>query len=578
MPKKPSVILGISSGHGDSSAALIVDGCLVAAAEEERFTRIKHYALFPKSAIEYCLQKASLTAAEVEAVAVARRPGKTVLRRMAVALRSPSAALSAKTRQNELALPVQLKQVGLHRAALHAIEHHFAHLMSAKILTNTEPLALLSLDGMGDFVSTMIGRAESDRVDVLDRLYFPHSLGFFYTAMTQYLGFPNYGDEFKVMGLSSYGTPKYLAEMKQLVREKKKFGLELNLEAFPILERPIQFSIQRSQPQIAPFFGVNFLTQLLGISPRKPLDPLTEAHWNLAASVQARFEEVGNHLLHQLFDRVGADTLALSGGCAHNSVWVGKIPRTTPFKRVFVAPASNDAGLAIGAAAAVAGGQIQVEGGHWALLGPSPSGANLETPAGEKITEQEFSSDASLIRWMVAQLEEGKILGVCRGGMELGPRALGNRSILADPREASMRKRLNERVKHREWFRPFAASILFECQDQWLKDSFYAPTMEAVFPVLDRVKSRIAGVVHVDGTCRIQSVEKKLQPFYWELIEAFRKKTGVPMLINTSFNDSEPIVATQEDALRCFLKTDLDYLVVNRRVFSKSTAEIALAG
>jgi carbamoyltransferase len=581
MSKDPSIVLGISLSHGDSSAALIVGGTLRAAVEEERFNRVKHYALFPAKAIEYCLKHAGIAASDVGVIAIARRPWNAFGRKAMTMLQHPTFLKKKSPLKNPYqpreSLSALLGVSGLGSAKILRVEHHLAHMMSAKYLVEHENVAFMSFDGMGDFVSCAIGKSTDTGVQILGRVHFPHSLGYFYSEMTHYLGFPHFGDEFKVMGLSSYGQPRYLKAMRELVREDSTFGFKLNLEAFPILKHPLSFRIQNGQPKTSPTFNSNFLTQVIGVPPRKPNEPLTRTHWDLAKSVQARFEEVANHMLGQLHDRVGENTLALSGGCAHNSVWVGKIPQNSPYNKVLVAPASSDAGIAVGAAIHVAKRKITPEGGHWALLGPDETESELgEYSLDFENTTTEFKSDDEVIRWMVEELKKEKIIGLFRGRMEFGPRALGSRSIIADPRVRNMRDRLNDRVKHRETFRPFAASVLYEYQDEWFENAFYAPTMEAVFQVRENHRAKIAGVVHVDQSCRIQSVTKESQPFYWNLIDAFRKQTGVPMLINTSFNDSEPIVCTQNDAIKCFKSCDMDHLVLGRRIFSRVRDAIAL--
>lgn len=575
MPKLPSIILGVTYGHGDSSAALIVDGCLIAAAEEERFTRVKHCAWFPKGAIQYCLRHAQIAPKEVQVIALARDPRAHLRKRLKLWWAHPNVFQSRNSRgsrpQDRESLSVCLKQAGLKRAKILRFEHHLAHLLSARYLTPGNDFALLSFDGLGDFTSAAMGRPIDSGVEVLDRVYFPHSLGYFFSAMTQYLGFPHFGDEYKVMGLSSYGKPRYLNAMRELIREEEGFGFQLNLEAFPILKNPMHFFIEDGQPKIDVFFHRAFLTQLTGIPARKPKDPLNEEHWDLAKSVQARFEEIANHLARKVYEKFPAKTIALSGGCAHNSVWVGKIPASTPFKKVVVAPASHDAGLAVGAAIGASQVQVNPEGQSWALLGVdvSETAENMPEQLPFPCQDKSFQSEAALIEWMVSELVQKRIIGVFRGRMEFGPRALGNRSILADPRFPEMKDKLNERVKHREWFRPFAAAVLWDNQPDWFDGSFFSPAMEAVFTVNEKVRNRIPGVVHIDKTCRVQSVKHDTQPFLWNLIECFRKKTGVPMLINTSFNDSEPIVCSQQDAWNCFLHCELDHLVIGSRAFTR---------
>lgn len=569
MHKHQDIILGISTGHGDSSAALIVNGKLVAAAEEERFTRIKHYALFPERAIRYCLEHTEVNARDVHTVALARKPFNFWWRRAWFWWNHPS--LFVKPSQPKgTSLSSHLKNLELQNAHIRRVEHHFAHLMTAHLLNPEEEMALLSFDGLGDFVSATAARSHKEGIEILDRVFFPHSIGFFYTALTHYLGFPHFGDEYKVMGLSALGKPKQIEAMRQLIRPNpSSFGFTLNLQAFPILERAIRFRIERAQPVIEPFYRTSVLTALLGTPPRKPQDLLLEPHADLAASTQLCFEELSNHLLHQLAKRIPSKALGLAGGCAHNSLWVGKIPTQTPFEKIFVAPASHDAGIAVGAAAAVYNGTITVEGGHWGLLGPSPEEGfpahnSLDTHG---IIQTVFHDDKSLIQWMVDQLCDGNIVGLCLGRMEFGPRALGNRSILADPRDPQMKDKLNQRIKHRETFRPFAASVLYEHQGEWFSNPFYSPFMEAVFEV--KKPKKIPAVTHFDNTCRIQSVTQEFQPFYWKLIDAFYRKTGVPMLLNTSFNDSEPVVCSSQDAFRCFTHSEIDCLVIGFHAYSK---------
>lgn len=572
MASKPSILLGISFGHGDSSAALIVDGCLIAAAEEERFQRVKHYALFPHRSIEYCLKHAQIQPKDVQVLAIAQRPLNQFRSRLRLAWSHPELSAAKKVKNaihQTQPFAREVKIAGLKRAKLIRVEHHLAHLHSARIMAGNDDISLLSFDGMGDFVSAAIGRSKGAGTEVLGRVLFPHSVGYFYTAMTMYLGFPKFGDEFKLMGLSSYGQPKYIHALRELIREDdKKFGFHLNLEAFPLLKHPMIFHVENAQPFAYPKYNHNLLTQIIGLSQRKPTDSITEAHWDLAKSIQVRFEEIANHLLKQLHDVAPGTTLGLAGGCAHNSVWVGKIPQVSQFKKVFVAPACHDAGIAVGAAALCSQTQITPEGRHWALLGPHH--ADQPGKAGSmafETKEHEFHNDEKLIEWLVEELCQKKVIGLFRGRMEFGPRALGSRSILADPRWDGMKDKLNARVKHRESFRPFAASVLFEHQQDWFVNSFFSPSMEAVFEV--KQPSRIPAVVHVDNTCRIQSVTRDTQPFYWDLVEAFRKKTGVPMLLNTSFNDSEPIVCSEADVWNCFAGTELDVILIGSKAYTK---------
>lgn len=572
----PSTILGLSFGHGDSSAALIVNGQLVAAVEEERLNRIKHYAFFPKKSIEYCLNHAGLKPQDVQVIALPRNRLNQLEKRLATLIAYPQ-LLNRKgfrTDSNDAPFSRQLSEMGFTHAHYVYVEHHLAHMMSSRFLPKENAFALLSFDGLGDFVSTAIGKCESNAVEILERVTFPHSLGHFYNAITLYMGFHHFGEEFKVMGLSSFGKPTYATAFKELVREREPWGFELNLEAFPPVANAKSMCIENAQPRIMPFYNANILTQMFGLAPRRPTDPLTQKHSDLAKSLQVRFGEIATHLLHQLHKRFPSDTLALSGGCSHNSVWVGTIPQKTPFKKIHVAPASHDAGLSVGAAIFAAKNKVVPEGKDWACLGPSAKEfAKGSNPT--QLPERKFKTQEQLITFLVDQLAEEKIIGLFHGRMEFGPRALGNRSIICDPRKAAMKEKLNDRVKHREKFRPFAVSVLWDYQDEWFPGSFYSPTMEAVFPVKESLKNKIAAAVHVDHTCRIQSIRKDNHSFYYRLIEAFRKKTGIPMLINTSFNDCEPIVCTEEDAFSCFSHCDMDYLVIEDRVYFSDSSSVA---
>ncbi len=445
--------------------------------------------------------------------------------------------------------------------------------MSVRMLRPRDRMALLSFDGLGDFASAATAVSDGDTMRVLGRTYFPHSLGFFYTAMTQYLGFPYFGDEFKVMGLSSFGRPRYMEAMRELVMTRPGGGFELNLRAFPVAKLGKSFKIDKGRPLVGPIFDADVIAAKLGLKARRPGEELLPEHEDLALSIQRRFEEVAAHVLCDLHAKTRLDTIALAGGCAHNSVFVGKIPQLTPFKQVIVAPAAGDAGLALGAAAAVYGGTVIPASGHWGLLGPDVAldqGAWVELAIPTR--QRQYKDDATLVERLVDELVKGKVVGLARGPMEFGPRALGSRSIVCDPRHEWMKRRLNSLVKHREPFRPFAASVLEEQQDDWFENCRDSPFMEAVFPVKSARKDAIPAVVHADGSCRIQSVSRASQPFYHDLISAFARRTQVPMLLNTSFNDSEPIVRTAAEAIDCFLRGGLDHVVIGRVMISREDA------
>lgn len=570
------IILGINTGHGDSSAAIIVDGELVAAAEEERFSRIKHDASFPEKSIIYCLRQAGIDPSEVTDIAIPSRPFAPLPLLIRSTLREPfntvrkASRVLGKFRGSQLIN--DLGGLGISQKKIHRIEHHRAHLLSVTPIIGNKHSALLSIDGMGDGVSVAFGHWKNHEIAINRRIFFPDSLGYFYSAVTMFMGFPNYGDEFKVMGLSSLGKPVYLEQMRQIICSDRKNIFLLNREVFPMTIKSIMLEVRNKRPYLTNLFDSKMLESILGVPPRPAGGPVDSVHADIAASLQMRFEELANQLLNILAADLPVKTLGLSGGCSHNSVWVGKIPQNSPFSDIYVAPASGDAGLAVGAAVAVAKQTVRISTRHPALLGPESSDVRsikyLESDP--RFVTTKIINEQSLVDHLIVQLTQEKVIGLFRGRMEFGPRALGTRSIICDPRSIHMRDQLNARVKHREAFRPFAAFIMWEHQEEWLENSFYAPTMEAVFTVKPEKRSIIPAVVHFDNTCRIQSVKKDIQPFIWCLLDAFARKTGVPMLINTSFNDSEPVVCTEDDALNCFLHCDMDFIVFDNRIVTKS--------
>lgn len=577
-----SVVLGLSAFHGDSSAALIVDGVLVAAAEEERFSRVKHSAAFPRAAIAYCLRHAGLAPSQVTDVALPGMPGGHLAERLSVAVRAPRLALTKL--MNKLGgdkgnrLTECLRDAGLEQARVRHFEHHLAHMASVRPLGGSDDMLLVTLDGLGDFVSASCGSAQGDAMQILERVFFPNSLGFFYTALTHHAGFHKFGEEFKVMGLASYGAPTYVDKIRRLIETKPGFAFELNKSAFPILKNGVPFKVENDQPRVEQFHDDAVVAKITGLPPRHPDEPLDQRHSDFAHSLQVRFEEIADHLITAAARRFPSKNIGLAGGCAHNSVWVGKVMARHGFKNVHVAPASHDAGLAVGAAVLAFGGAVRCAEPHWALLGPSHDAIPSTESVADFGTARTFATDEELQKFLAAEIDAGKIIGLMHGRMEFGPRALGSRSILCDPRPAAMRDRLNARVKHREHFRPFAAAVLWEQQSEWFEGGFFSPAMEAVFAVKPAKRDQIAAVVHADNSCRLQSIERNAQPFLWGLIRAFHERTGVPMLVNTSFNDSEPIVCTPHDAIECFRRTEMDHIVIGRTLLTRCAGSARRAG
>jgi carbamoyltransferase len=578
------IILGVNAFHGDSAAALLCDGKLIAAAEEERFRRVKHWAGFPSQAIAYCLQEAGLALSDIQHVAVNQDSRANFVRKLVyLATRRPDPKLMfsrLKNRRARRRIPDLLLASfpGEHFCGdVHPIEHHLAHLSSAFHVSPFEDAVVVSVDGFGDFSSAAWGVGNGRNISIDGRVFFPHSLGIFYQALTQYLGFPHYGDEYKVMGLAPYGKPAFMDAMRKIVRLSSDGGYTLDLIYFRHHREQVSYQWAGGSPEFGDLFSPE-LEALLG--PRRaPSDPLEDRHRDIARSVQAMYEEAFFHLIGRLYERYGLKDLTLAGGCAMNSVANGKVRRVTPFRRVYVQAAAGDAGGAIGAAFALwhrLGGARTFVMDH-AYWGPqfnhaditrliSEHRAEIETAA---CTAEEISDEAMLCRRTAAAIAEGKVVGWFQGRMEWGPRALGNRSIVCDPRRADMKGILNAKIKRRESFRPFAPSVLEEAVADWFEEDDAVPFMMQVFQIREEKRSVIPAVTHVDGSGRLQTVYKLTNPRYHRLIGAYRDLTGVPMVLNTSFNENEPVVCEPKEALDCFLRTKMDVLVMGETVLRR---------
>jgi carbamoyltransferase len=579
------LILGLNAFHGDAAAALVEDGVLVAAAEEERFRRIKHWAGFPLEAIRYCLREAGVGLADIDHIAVNKDSRAQRLRRIAYALaHPPDPALVVerlRTRRHRQQIPDLLAEAlpgEAFHGAFHNIEHHLAHMSSAFHVSPFGEAVVVSVDGFGDFASAAWGVGRGSEIAVDGRVYFPHSLGIFYQALTQYLGFPYYGDEYKVMGLAPYGAPSHLREMRQILGLTEGGGFALDLRYFRHHKERIAFSWEAGAPEFGDLFSPA-LEDLLGPR-RRPDEPLQDRHRDIARSAQAMYEEAFFHLVGTLYERYGLSDIALAGGCAMNSVANGKIRRMTPFRRVYVQSAAGDAGGALGAAFAVwheQGGQRSFVMDH-AFWGPHYASGEIgeliaarrEDIASSGCTIDELGDEAELCRRTAEAVADGKVVGWFQGRMEWGPRALGNRSIVCDPRRPDMKAVLNAKIKRRESFRPFAPSVLSEAVGEWFEEDDAVPFMMQVFQIREDKRGQIPAVTHVDGSGRLQTVCRDANPRYWRLIDAFRGLTGVPMVLNTSFNENEPVVCAPNEALDCFLRTNMDVLVLGDVVVSRS--------
>jgi carbamoyltransferase len=586
-------ILGINAFHGDASSVLVSDGELVAALEEERFTRIKHCAGFPTRSIRACLDVAGLEPQDIDHFAVSRDPAAHRARRFAYALRRrPSFGLVIDRLRNRAnvsdvadalgdALGVSSSHVS---SRLHFVEHHPAHLASAFLVSPFEDAAVCAIDGFGDFVSTSMAQGVGRRVNVIDRVFFPHSLGLLYLAITQWLGFPSYGDEYKVMGLAPYGEPELADEMRGLVHLEPGGKFSLSLRYFRHASESVAMTWDEGAPEIGPVFSPE-LEALLGPA-RKPDEPLTARHEAVAASLQLVFEEGVFHVLRALHERTGNPRLCLAGGCAMNSVANGKIRDNTPFTDVFIQPAAGDDGTALGAAFHVWNDVLRrprrfvMHHGSWGpAYDASRCAAAIEARASALdgvYPARELEDPQELVEWTAERLAAGNVVGWFQGRMEWGARALGNRSILADPRRPDMRDILNTKIKLREKFRPFAPAVIEERARDYFDGAVADPFMLHVFPVAVAQRDTLPAVTHVDGTGRVQTVSARDNPLFHRLLQAFDRLTGVPVLINTSFNENEPIVNEPAEALDCFLRTGMDVLVLGNYILEKRATHDSL--
>ena len=581
------IVVGINAYHGDASAVLLRDGQLVAAVEEERFRRIKHWAGFPRESIRTCLAMAGVSPQRVDHFAISRNPRAHLGRKIVLALhRRPGTRLLRDRVHNAgrvQDLPTALSEaLGLSRAdvvgKMHWVEHHPAHLASAFFVSPFDEAAVCAIDGFGDFVSTSWAVGRRHTLEVLDHVYFPHSLGLLYLAITQYLGFLKYGDEYKVMGLAPYGTPTYVEALRKLLREGPGGHFALDLSYFTHWTGGGRMSWNDEEPTISPVFSKK-LKELLGPA-RQPEEPVLARHEAIAASLQVVFEDAVSQVLSAVYDQTRLATLCLAGGCAMNSVMNGKIRARTPFTQVYIQPAAGDNGTALGAALWVWHQLLKhprsfvMDHAYWGPEADDDSLTQVMTEHAELLQQRGCSvrkaeNDETLCRWTAERLAAGNVVGWFQGRMEWGARALGNRSILADPRRSDMREIINTKIKFRERFRPFAPSILEEAAADYFVGAVPDPFMIQVYPICTEKQLVIPAVTHVDGSGRLQTVSRRTNPLYWRLISTFAELTGVPVLLNTSFNENEPIVHRPSQALDCFLRTKMDALVLGRYVLTK---------
>lgn len=574
-------ILGINGYHADSSAAIFKDGIMIAATEEERIRRVKHWAGFPQKAIEFCLKEAGVTLKDVDYIAIGRDPNAKMVKKFLFLLKNLPAGIEAigeryKNSRQVSSLEHELNKIDPSisiadlRSKIVNVEHHRSHLASAFYASPFEEAALLSIDGSGDFSTTMIGIGRGSDIEILDSVDFPHSIGIFYTAITQMLGFPHYGDEYKVMGLAPYGSPLYVDKLQKVLNFKDNGLFDLDLRYFRSAMKGIISYDKDNVPVVAQLYSSK-LTDLLG-KPRANGEQLSQYHKDLAASAQRVTELLLFHILNHLQKRTGLSKVCIAGGVAQNSVANGKITRNTAFKDVYIPSAGHDAGISMGAALFVHHQKLGMSRNPaiWSAYTGSRFGNDeIEMLLKQKSIDYKKMDDDKLFEIVTDRLINAGVVGWFNGRAEFGPRALGARSILADPRRGDAKDLLNSKIKRRESFRPFAPSILSERVKDYFEVDEMVPFMEKVFPIKEEMRTSIPAVTHVDGTGRLQSVIRSVNPRYYSLIERFEAKTGVPILLNTSFNENEPIVNTPEEALDCFLRTNMDMLVLENCVIER---------
>lgn len=574
------IILGINAYHGDSSACLLIDGEIRCAIEEERIRRIKHWAGVPVEAVRWCLEYEGLSIEDVDYIAVSRDPRAHLFKKLLrLVTKSPSVRFIKDRFTNASRImdirKVIAEEIGIDPSALKAgsvnVEHHRAHIASSYYPYQPGDAACISVDGFGDFLSVMRGNFVNGEFKLIDQVEFPHSLGIFYTAFTQFLGFTSYGDEYKVMGLSAYGLPSYMNQMRQVVKLQGNGLFKLDTAYFVHEKNGVEMTWNNSAPRLGTIYSER-LRDILG-DPRLETQPLNDHHRDIAASVQTIYEEAFFHMLGDLHEKTGMKTLCLAGGCIQNSLANGKILQNTPFENVYIPPSAHDGGTSVGAALWAWNDRRENNNGSTLntspYLGPEFGNAAAESAILENDLSYVVLTDEELYKKVAGYLAEGLVVGWFRGRSEWGPRALGNRSILADPGRADMKDIINSKIKFREEFRPFAPSVLEEHVGEWFELDRPVPYMEMVYPIKQKMRELIPAVCHADGTGRLQTVSRDMNPAFYDLINEFYKIRNIPMLLNTSFNENEPIVNTPREAIDCFKRTQMDVLVIGNFVIER---------
>ena len=575
-----SYILGLNFLHSDTSACIFKNGKLIAAAEEERFTRLKHTSNFPINAINFCLNEAEIKFSDIDTVTINSNPFTSFQKKILFTLKNFKRYKLAFKSISNIKKKVSLKKLisqnfdseNSFKGKIRYVDHHISHILSSSSYSGFEKSVNLSIDGFGDFASAAWGTSEQNKISIDGKVFFPHSMGIFYQSITQFLGFKKYGDEYKVMGLSSYGNPTYQKQLSKLLYNTDE-GYKLNLKYFIHQDQNIFKNNKTGQIEYFDLYSQE-LKNLIG-DERKFDDEINQRHMDIAKSAQVVYENTLFTLLTSLYQKYKIKNLTLSGGCAMNSVANGKILKKTPFEKVYISPNPGDAGGSIGSALffLLEKGQKIENNINYAYLGSNYSDEDIEQVISQKDLKKNFFvkkySDKDLYNFISDQLCLSKIIGWFQGKMEWGARALGNRSILADARNPKIKDIINKKIKKRESFRPFAPAILEEFTSQWFEIDKDVPYMSEVYKILKNKVNDLPGITHVDGTGRLQTVTKSNNNKFYSLIKNFYNKTNIPIVLNTSFNENEPIVESPGQAIDCFLRTNMDILVLGSWVISR---------
>tara|TARA_B100000902_G_scaffold392929_1_gene446220 strand:+ start:68775 stop:70499 length:1725 start_codon:yes stop_codon:yes gene_type:complete len=565
-------ILGINAFHGDSSASLLKDGEIICAVEEERFRRIKHWAGFPSESIKFCLEDSGISIDDIDYITISRDPKSNFLKKILYSIKYRMNISTIIDRTNNFFKVNSIKKlfseefnipINKINAKFFNIEHHRSHMASAFFASEFKDSAILSIDGFGDFTSTMYGIGKGNKIKVMNCLNYPHSLGLFYTAATQFLGFEKFGDEYKIMGLSSYGDDKYCDQLSTLVKISKDGFFKLNPKFFKHFRSGVSMNWENGCPNVERLFTKEW--ERIFFRSRNANEEIKKHHIDFASSVQLFTEKIVFNILNEIYHRTKIDSLCFAGGVSQNSVLNGKIIQNTPFKNIYVPSAGHDAGTSIGSALYLYNHILNNKRGKkmiTSFFGKKSNNYEIIKTIDQHNIPYKKLDYYDMIDYVSDQLVKGKVVGWFQGRAEFGPRSLGNRSILVDPRREDAKELLNSKIKRREGFRPFAPSILEDFVGDYFDFPEEVPFMEKVLKIKSEKYGEIPAVTHVDGTGRLQTVNKKSSPKFYDLINSFYKKTGVPILLNTSFNENEPIVNLPEHALDCFVRTKMDILVM----------------